>query len=142
MTQKSSKYYLSVLSRLFFTSMFLLVVFLSAYFISNVWNKWNASPIIITQSAVATSVKDLPFPGNSYYSMWWYFSNRSALLLEAVTICNMNQVQKSAVHDIPHGSEEYSVVRSICRNSVDEDIKNAAAGKWSVYRKVLLNVCS
>lgn len=49
--------------RSFFICMFFLVVCLSAYFISNVWHKWNASPIIITQSAVSFSVKDFPFPG-------------------------------------------------------------------------------
>lgn len=43
--------------------MFLLVLILSGYFISNLWTKWNACPVIITQSAVVTSVKDIPFPG-------------------------------------------------------------------------------
>lgn len=42
--------------------MFVLVVLISAYFISNVWNKWNASPLIVTLNAYGTSVRDLPFP--------------------------------------------------------------------------------
>lgn len=56
---------LPLLFRLFFASMFVLVIIFAAYFISNVWYKWKTSPLIITLSAVATSVTDLPFPGIS-----------------------------------------------------------------------------
>lgn len=54
----------------------------------------------------------------------------------------MNQAQRSAVSDIPHTSEEFSVVQSICRNPVDGNVTDSAAGKWSTYREVLLNVRS
>lgn len=50
-------------SRIYFMCMFLLVVVLSGYFISNVWDKWKTSPLIVTMGAHGTSVKDIPFPG-------------------------------------------------------------------------------
>lgn len=57
--------------RAFFGFAFLLVLFLSLYFISNVYEKWSASPVIVTLGATFTSITDLPFP--------------------AVTICNINK---------------------------------------------------
>lgn len=126
--------------------MFLLVMLLSGYFISNVWNKWETSPLIVTMGAHGTSIKDIPFPG-------WFFLNLILFIIkiptnfrckyEAVTICNMNQAQKSAVSSIPRDSEEYAALRSICQNSVDEKVNSSAAGTWNIFRKVLLkvNVC-
>lgn len=106
--------------RLFFAFTFLLVVILSAYFISNIWYKWTLAPLIITQSAVSIPVTDLPFP--------------------AVTICNMNQAQKTDVQDLPHRQEEYAVLHSICRDKPHEHGTNSVAARWHVYRKVLLKV--
>lgn len=59
---------------------------------------------------------------------------------EAITICNTNQAQKSEVKDLPHGDEEYAVLQSICRNTVNTHVKNSVTGKWQDYRKVLLKV--
>lgn len=132
--------------RLFFACMFLMVVFLSAYFISNVWNKWNASPLIVTLDAYGTSVTDLPFPGiwieSSYNFDDFSHSFISLRFRIAVTICNMNQVQKSAVSRLSQASEEYSVVQSICRYATDTNAMNSVDGNWSMFRKVLLDVRS
>lgn len=51
----------------------------------------------------------------------------------------MNQAQKSAVNRL-NGSEEYAILQSICRNSVNEHVVNSVAGKWEAYRDVLLKV--
>lgn len=59
---------------------------------------------------------------------------------KAVTICNMNQAKKSAVQNFSEDGEEYAVLQSICRNSVDDQVKNTAVGKWPAYKKVLLKV--
>lgn len=83
-------------------------------------HKWIIAPLIITQSAVAIPVTEIPFP--------------------AVTICNMNQAQSSAVKDLPHRDEEYAVLQSICRNHVNKHVINNVTGKWSLYKKVLLKV--
>lgn len=59
---------------------FAIVFVVSFYFITNVWEKWSLSPIIIGLNPVATQLKDIPFP--------------------AVTICNMNQANKTIAHSI------------------------------------------
>lgn len=111
-----------------------MVVALSFYFISNVYEKWNASPIIITNNAVATSITDIPFP--------------------AVTICNMNQARKSMVKDIQAGTMEDALLSSLCLDSNirlsngnnDNDtsvvsVSSNYSGKWPQFRAFLLNVC-
>lgn len=54
---------ISRLERVFFACMFFLVVIFSIYFISSIWVKWSASPLIITLSSMPISIKELPFPG-------------------------------------------------------------------------------
>lgn len=49
--------------RVFFACMFFLVVGLSIYFISIIWLKWTAAPMIISLSPRVHSVTELPFPG-------------------------------------------------------------------------------
>lgn len=144
--------------RSFFACMFFVVVLLSIYFISNVWMKWTASPIIITLNSKSTFVKDLPFPGkngdfywnnlnwrnnsvDSTCSLWycsWYF-----FYFKAVTICNMHQVKKSAMQKYPKDSVEYSVIRSMCRHDFYyyENDTNAKPATWTLFRKLLLEVC-
>lgn len=65
---KIAKYF-----RLFFAVMSVMVLSFSAYFITNVWNKWNESPLVVTLSAISTSIKDIPFPGDTHRdsSMLW-----------------------------------------------------------------------
>lgn len=125
--------------------MFVMVLSFSAYFITNVWNRWNESPLVVTLSAISTSIKDLPFPGNidlvTLFLLFLLFLldfNRPSIL--AVTICNVNQAQRSAVSRIPRESQEYSVLQSICRYTVDENVTNSVAGTWNMFRKVLLDV--
>lgn len=133
--------------RVFFAIMFVMVMSFSVYFITNVWNRWNESPLVVTLSAISTSVKDLPFPGSVdlvfhvfHYRYW--IVRRSLWFWTAVTICNVNQAQRTAVSRIPRESEEYSVLQSICRNTIDENVTNSVAGTWNIFRKVLLDVSS
>lgn len=63
-----------------FVVSFILVFFVSIYFITNVWQKWSLAPIIIGLNPVSTQIKDIPFP--------------------AVTICNMNQAKRSVAQHI------------------------------------------
>lgn len=115
-----------------------MVIGLSFYFISNVYEKWNASPIIITNNAVATPITDIPFP--------------------AVTICNMNQAQKSMVKDIQAGTMEDALLSSLCLDSnirltttdggggdnngsfSSVSVYSNYSGKWPQFRAFLLNV--
>lgn len=104
----------------FFALTFLLVSILSMYFISNVWIKWSASPVIITLNSLSKSITDLPFP--------------------AVTICNMNQARSSSVQLLNRSSDEYSIVQSICTQAVDNEINSTKSGKWPAFKKILLKV--
>lgn len=107
-------------NRLFFALTFLLVFILSVYFISNVWIKWSASPVIITLNSKSREIGDLPFP--------------------AVTVCNMNQAQSSSVKKLNKNSDDYSILQSICTQAVDNEINNTKSGKWPAFRKILLKV--
>lgn len=118
-------------NRAFFLLAFLLVVFLSMYFISNIYQKWSASPIIIGLNAVATPISEFPFP--------------------AVTICNMNQARRSIVNGFSADSVEKALLQSLCRPQSDDEASSAdapdaqslppdSAGKWMVFRQFLLDV--
>lgn len=71
--------------------------------------------------------------------MTFIFIDSFFLQIEAVSICNMNQAKKSAVR-LLNEHEEYAILQSICRNSVNEHVKNSVAGTWEAYREVLLKV--
>lgn len=107
-------------NRLFFALTFLLVFILSMYFISNVWIKWSASPVIITLNSKSREITSLPFP--------------------AITVCNMNQAQNRSVQQLSRNSDEYSIVQSLCSRAVDNEINNTKSGKWPAFRKILLKV--
>lgn len=110
---------LSVFERVFFSVSFLMVIVLASYFISNVWQKWRETPVIIGLDPVSTSIKDIPFP--------------------AVTICNMNQVKKNFAESL-RSEKDKVILDSICTqgdslNNDDDEIE----GKWSYIREFLLN---
>jgi amiloride-sensitive sodium channel len=66
--------------RLFWFVAFTLATITAAYFISNVYSKWDESPVIVSIGARTTSLKDIPFP--------------------AVTLCTVNKVRKSEADKI------------------------------------------
>jgi len=69
--------YLLIHFRSFFFGSFVTALIITVHLISNIYVKWNSTPVIIGISPQATSILKVPFP--------------------AVTICNMNQVQRSLV---------------------------------------------
>lgn len=110
---------LSVFERVFFSLSFLMVILLAGYFISNVYQKWTETPVIIGLDPVSTNIKDIPFP--------------------AVTICNMNQVKKSFAEKLKTERDKV-ILDSICTqgDSLEED-EEQVEGKWSYIRQFLLN---
>ncbi|XP_065076029.1 pickpocket protein 28 [Ochlerotatus camptorhynchus] len=110
---------LSIMERSFFSISFILVAALSIYFITNVYQKWQSSPIIIGLSPTATHIKEISFP--------------------AVTICNMNQATRSAAEVIEHNSVEEAVLNSICSLDGEYNLTNYE-GKWSTVRTMLFHV--
>lgn len=112
---------ISRFERIFFAIAFVLVVGLSIFFISVVWEKWHNKPLIIALSSNEYSIKELPFP--------------------AVTICSMNQARRSIVKKYSKSSAEFAVVKSLCKpDSVHENNSNSQSAKWSLFRKVIMKV--
>lgn len=99
---------------------FFLVIFLSGYFISNIYEKWSASPVIIALNAVSTSVNDIPFP--------------------AVTICNMNQARQSVVQDFREGTVEDALLQSLCAKKVTFNGIRSNNTSWNVFQQFLVRV--
>ncbi|XP_029707777.2 pickpocket protein 28 [Aedes albopictus] len=109
---------LTTVERCFFFVSFILVSILSIYFITNVYQKWQSTPIIIGLSPKATHIRDIPFP--------------------AVTICNMNQATRTAAEAIKPGTLEKAILNSICSLDGEFNMTNYE-GKWSTVRKMLLS---
>nr|CAD29634.1 putative Na+ channel [Anopheles gambiae] len=110
---------LTLCERAYFFLTFLVVTACSIYFISNVYIKWQSSPIIIGLNPIATHIRNIPFP--------------------AVTICNMNQLRREAAERIEQNTLEQTVLQSIC--SIDGDFNDTQyEGKWSAVKRMLLSV--
>lgn len=110
---------LSVFERVFFGVSFFMVVVLAAYFISNVYQKWRETPVIIGLDPVSTNINEIPFP--------------------AVTICNMNQVKKSFAASLTTQKDKI-ILDSICTqgDNINDENENVE-GRWSYVREFLLN---
>ncbi|XP_017090672.2 pickpocket protein 28 [Drosophila bipectinata] len=85
---------LSSWERSFFFGSFVTAFIITIHLISNIYVKWDSTPVIIGISPHATSILKVPFP--------------------AITICNMNQVQKSLVEKYREGSFESALLKLLC----------------------------
>ncbi|KAH8269646.1 hypothetical protein KR018_011377 [Drosophila ironensis] len=100
---------LSSWERSFFLGSFVAAFIITCNLISNIYVKWDSTPVIIGISPHATSILKMPFP--------------------AITICNMNQVQKSLVANYPEGSNENALLKVLCdsdswqSSQLDEELK-------------------
>lgn len=123
----NGQFYIQIIPvhRIFFASSFVLVLLLSGYFITDVYNKWEQSPIIITLGAKSTSVTALPFP--------------------AVTICNINKARHSVVSKFAKNSPENVLLQNFCYDEYENiSLSNKAAqeanGEWKTFKKFLTNI--
>lgn len=137
----------SLCHRYFFACTFLLVVVSSMYFISMVWIKWSASPVIITLSSGSKSADEFPFPGMQWISFsvfitYSVFTPFLILLHAAITICNMNVARKSVVQKIPKNTSDYVIVQSLCSAGASNSGSNSTSETWSFFRQVLMDVSS
>ncbi|EDV55604.1 pickpocket protein 28 [Drosophila erecta] len=87
---------LSSWERSFFLGSFVTALIITVHLISNIYVKWDSTPVIIGISPQATSILKVPFP--------------------AITICNMNQVQRSLVANYREGSNESALLKVLCES--------------------------
>lgn len=106
--------------RLFFVLAFLLVSALSTYYISIMWMKWTATPVIVSNAPTTTSISEIPFP--------------------ATTICNMNQAKKSIAKDITPGSVDGLQLKTLCMRTDDAKESDNFTSSWDLYKRFLLRV--
>jgi len=66
--------------RLFWSVAFILATITAGYFIGNVYDKWDETPVIVSIGAKTTSLTDIPFP--------------------AVTVCTVNKARKTEAETI------------------------------------------
>lgn len=113
---------ISTAERCFFAASFALVVVLAGYFITNVYVKWRASPLIISMSAAATPITEFPFP--------------------AVTFCNMNQARRDVVARFKRGSNDALLMRSMCGTSrmAATVLEQASDTSWRYFQEFLRKV--
>ncbi|XP_001355676.3 pickpocket protein 28 [Drosophila pseudoobscura] len=109
---------ITIPERVFFGISFVLVVILSGFFISNVYVKWSASPIIISTSAKQKLTSNMPFP--------------------AITICNLNQALLSRVQRISRSSSNFSLLMGLCDQGGDLTI--SYIGTWKYFKAILVEV--
>lgn len=114
---------LSFSERIFFLISFAIVSFLSAYFISNLWQKWTENPIIIGMNSASTPLNEIPFP--------------------AVTICNMNQARRERARNISTNSLDGMLLESVC--NLDDSIafnstSSPYVGKWAQFKEFLTTI--
>ncbi|XP_017055900.1 pickpocket protein 28 [Drosophila ficusphila] len=109
---------ITITERVFFGIAFVLVVILSGFFISNVYVKWSASPIIISTSAKQKLTSNMPFP--------------------AITICNLNQALLSKVERISRTSTNFSLLMGLCDQGGDTTI--SYIGTWKYFKAILVEV--
>lgn len=108
--------------RIYFLLSFIFVILLSAYFISNVYEKWRQSPVVVAMSAKSTLISDIPFP--------------------AVTICNMNRARSSVVRTFTNNSFEAALLRNFCLDLYTNDSSkfDGNTGQWIVFKQFLQNI--
>ncbi|XP_074032749.1 pickpocket protein 28 [Leptinotarsa decemlineata] len=111
---------LSVGERIFWLVSFCFAIGFAAYYITNIYHKWNSSPVIISFNPFDADLTSIPFP--------------------AVTICNMNQAKKSEVLKIKaEGSPlELKLLNDVCNGNEEHIVTQPY--NWSTLRNFLIRV--
>ncbi|KAK9752065.1 Amiloride-sensitive sodium channel [Popillia japonica] len=111
--------------RIFWLLAFLTAVSFAAYFINNIYAKYNLNPVIISFSPTAVSIAEIPFP--------------------AITICSVNIVKKAEGERIlQYGTEtEKLLMDDYCDSNYtiakgDDDLENLA--DWDTLKAFILKV--
>uniref|UniRef100_A0A1I8PI06 Pickpocket protein 28-like n=1 Tax=Stomoxys calcitrans TaxID=35570 RepID=A0A1I8PI06_STOCA len=104
--------------RIFFALSFVLVVFVSVFFIRDVYSKWRSTPVIVGLSPEPSFIVNEPFP--------------------AVTLCNLNQASKKRAMQYKEDSSEYAMLQMLCQNDVNMTI--ASGINWNTFEQFIINI--
>ncbi|KAJ1524950.1 hypothetical protein ONE63_009806 [Megalurothrips usitatus] len=126
--------HISPIERVFWVVSFALAVIVAAYFITNIYQRWEHSPVINSIAPAATPIFDIPFP--------------------ALTICNMNRARRSIAEIIklgsprnPYNALQRRLLSDICDDTdfssttdANVDDVDKTSGNWSVVMGFMINV--
>ncbi|XP_019890716.2 pickpocket protein 28-like isoform X1 [Musca domestica] len=84
--------------KFFFLSAFVICSITVVNLISNIYAKWESTPVIIGISPHPTPIVKIPLP--------------------ALTLCNMNQAMYSKVANYTRGSKEYATLQYLCYSEI------------------------
>ncbi|XP_054729239.1 pickpocket protein 28-like [Anastrepha obliqua] len=92
---------------------------MSAFFVNNIYDKWNHTPLIVSINPNPTSITQDPFP--------------------AVTICNLNQAYKQIAEKFSVYSPEYAMLQLICEREANATIASSITD-WSNLRNFITKI--
>lgn len=98
--------------------MFVVVAALAIFFIREIYHKWIDHPMIISVSPTPTLITNIPFP--------------------AITVCNLNRVQKSAIEDL--NASDNGIAHIMCMDTSQENKTLSYSTTWPEFKRVLLKV--
>ncbi|CAG9862860.1 unnamed protein product [Phyllotreta striolata] len=113
---------LTFCERIFWFVAFSVAIGFAAYYITNIYQKWNSSPVIISFSPFDVQLKEIPFP--------------------AVTICNMNQAKKTEVVKIKAegNPKDLKLLDDICNSNDTLNATETTGYNWTNLRNFLIRV--
>ncbi|KAI5730158.1 hypothetical protein M8J76_010655 [Diaphorina citri] len=118
---------LHIAERMFWIISFIMAIIASVLLISNLYAKWIYNPVIISLSPIATPLTAIPFP--------------------AITICNMNNVQKSIALAIQAGNDsESEIEKKLLSDFCDEEsligdgLTAIGVGEWETVKNFMIKV--
>ncbi|XP_072396006.1 pickpocket protein 28-like [Diabrotica undecimpunctata] len=113
---------LTVCERVFWLLSFSVAIAFAAYYITNIYQKWNSSPVIISFSPFDAQLKSIPFP--------------------SVTICNMNQAKKTEVNKIKADGNplDMKLLDDICNGNDSSHNNYTEQYDWTMLRNFLIRV--
>ncbi|XP_037951289.1 pickpocket protein 28-like [Teleopsis dalmanni] len=95
------------------------VILFIGFFALKAFDKWNITPVIASINPKQYIITDEPFP--------------------AVTICNLNQVDKDKVEHFKKNSTEYAMTQMLCRRPLKQFL-NSSIGDFNNMRDFIWNI--
>ncbi|GLV41439.1 pickpocket 28 [Carabus blaptoides fortunei] len=115
----------SIFERIFWILAFIGAIGFSAFFISNIYDKWVYTPVIVGINPQFKSITEIPFP--------------------ALTICNMNQAGKVVAEQVMAGNNEAEkeLLEDICNvngTQIESNSTDSSSSDWEFIKTFMLKV--